>query len=126
MFYKLRSVTKVKITRSKFSAEMGRSCHNEHLCKMSKTYYLPIKKYGKVTVFNKYVKHQGQGQICWYPWKGLVTRSTHVTYQSPSTYHPNVVAKVKVLISKSNTQGQGHKVNNFGTYEKMLSQGTLM
>jgi hypothetical protein len=54
-FYTIRSVTKV--TRSKFlvemEIEMERSCHNEHLCKISKTNYLPIKKYSKVKVFNK-------------------------------------------------------------------------
>jgi hypothetical protein len=30
-----------------------------------------------------------------YPWKGLLTRNTHVKCQSPSTYHSKDIAKVK-------------------------------
>jgi hypothetical protein len=43
-------------------------------------------------------EHQGQLHYL-YPWIGLVTRNTHVKYQSPSTctYHSKVIAKVKVF-----------------------------
>jgi hypothetical protein len=72
------------------------------------------------------VELQDQGQICWYPQKGVVWRSTYVKYQSPSTKHSNITAKVKVLNNYINNQGQGHKVKKFGTHGKVLLQRTLM
>jgi hypothetical protein len=40
----------------------------------------------------------GRAYKCWYPWKGLVAMSTgtHLRYQSTSTYHSKVIAKVNV------------------------------
>ena len=47
--------------------------------------------------------------------KGLVTRNTHVQYESPITSGLKVMAKVKVFQKEVKFQGQGHKVKNYGT-----------
>ena len=58
---------------------------------------------------------RSQGQILWYHVKGLATRNTHVQYESPTTSGLKVMAKVKVFQKKVKLQGQGNKVNNYGT-----------
>ena len=40
----------------------------------------------------------------WYQWKGLVTRNTHVKYESPLTYHSKVMANVKVFADKQSNR----------------------
>ena len=40
---------------------------------------------------------KSQGETQWYPRKGLITRNTHVKYQSSSTHYSKVISKVKVL-----------------------------
>ena len=47
-------------------------------------------------------------------------------YQSPSTYHSKLMAKVKIFKKQVKCKGQGHKVKNFGNNRKGLSQGILM
>ena len=47
--------------------------------------------------------------------KGLVTRNTHVQYESPITCGKKVMAKVKVFQKYVKLQGQGHKVKNYST-----------
>ena len=47
--------------------------------------------------------------------KGLVTRNTHVQYESPISCGKKVMAKVKVYQKKIALQGQGHKVKSYGT-----------
>ena len=42
-------------------------------------------------------RSRSQGQKLWYHVKGLVTRNTHVKYQSPITSGKKVMAKVKVF-----------------------------
>jgi hypothetical protein len=37
---------------------------------------------------------------CWYPWKGHVTRNTHMKYESPITYHSKDMANVKVFADR--------------------------
>ena len=54
----------------------------------------------KVKVFHKWVKLQGQGhevKKLWYHVKGLVTRNTHVQFESPISSCLKVMAKVKVF-----------------------------
>ena len=60
------------------------------------------------------------------PKKGLITRDTHVKYQSSSTYCSKVICKVEVFKKWVKPQGQGHMVKNNGTHGKVLSQGILM
>ena len=70
------------------------------LIEITKPYHLPFKKYGKSYSFSKVgqsPRSRSQDKKLWYPWKGLVTRNTHVKYQSPITYHSKVMAKVKVF-----------------------------
>ena len=43
-----------------------------------------------------------QGQILWYHVKGLVTRNTHMQYESPISSGKKVMAKVKVFVHASN------------------------
>ena len=45
--------------------------------------------------------------------KGLVTRNTHVQYESPTTSGKKVMTKVKVF--QKRVKLQGHKVKNYGT-----------
>ena len=47
-------------------------------------------------------------------WKGLVTRNTHVKYESRTYYGSKVMAKVKVFIMEVKGQGEGHKVKLLG------------
>ena len=66
-------------------------------------------------MYHKWVKLQGQGKKLWYHLKGLVTRNTHVQYESPISSGLKVMAKIKVFQKKVKLQGQGHKVKNYGT-----------
>jgi hypothetical protein len=45
-------------------------------------------------------------------------------YESPINYHSKDMANVKVFEKCVKVQDQGHKVKNFGTNRKVLSQGT--
>ena len=65
-----------------------------------------------------------QGQKIKYLQKDLITRDIHVKYQSSSTHYSKVISKVKVF-KKWVKQGQGHRVKNNGTHQKVLSQGIL-
>ena len=58
--------------------------------------------------------------------KNLITRDTHVNYQSSSNPCSKVISKVKVFKKWDKLQGQGHRVKNNGTHRKVLSQGILM
>ena len=60
------------------------------------------------------------------PVKGLVTRNTHVQYESSISSGKKVMAKVKVFQKKVKLQGQGHEVTNYGTKCKVLLQGIHM
>ena len=51
---------------------------------------------------SKLVKYHGQKVE--YQQKDLITRNTHVKYQSSSTHYSNVISKIKVLISRSNSK----------------------
>ena len=55
----------------------------------------------------------------------LVTRNTHVKYQSSSTHCSKEISKVKVFKKWVILQGHGHKVKNNGTHRKVSSQGIL-
>ena len=48
-----------------------------------------------------------QGQKSRYRVKGLVTRNTHVQYESPISSGKKVMAKVKVFIHASNADADG-------------------
>ena len=61
------------------------------------------------------------------PRKGLITKNTHMKYQSSSTHCSKVISKVKFFKKWVKLEGQGHKVKkNNGTHGKVLSQGILM
>ena len=67
-------------------------------------------------------RSRSQGQKLWYRVKNLVTRNTLVQYESPISSCKKVMAKVKVFKKKVKLQGQDHKVKNYGTNRKVLSQ----
>ena len=75
-----------------------------------------------VNLKKKKVKYQSQKVE--YKQKGLITRITHVKYQSSSTHCSKVISEVK--ISKNWVKFQGHRDKNNGTHGKVLSQGILM
>ena len=62
---------------------------------------LTVQKLGpKVKVFLKVgqtLRSRSLGQKLWYDMKGLVTRNTHVKYESPASYGSLVMTKVKVF-----------------------------
>ena len=60
----------------------------------------------KVKVFQKKVKLQGQGQNLWYRVKGLVTRNTHMKYESSFINGLKVMAKVKVFVHAANADAE--------------------
>ena len=54
-------------------------------------------KMSKSKVFKKKAKElRSQGQNCWFPCQGLVTRNTHVKYHSSSSHCSKFISKVKV------------------------------
>ena len=53
---------------------------------------------------------RSRGQKLQYRVKGLVTRNTHVQYESSISSGEEVMAKVKVFQKQVKLQGQGHKV----------------
>ena len=57
-----------------------------------------------------------------YNGKGIVSRNTHVQYESPFTFGKKVLTKVKVFKEWVKLQGQGHEVKNYSTMWKDLSQ----
>jgi hypothetical protein len=65
---------KGKDTRSNLLVQTERICHYKNIKVLVHT----IQKIGQTP--------RSQGQISWYPRKALVTRNTHVKYQSTSTY----------------------------------------
>ena len=60
-------------------------------------------------------RSRSRGQKLRYHVKGLVTRNTHVQYESPIPSGKKVMAKVKVFQMYVKLQGQGHEVKNYGT-----------
>ena len=50
-------------------------------------------------------KSRSLGKKLWYNVKGLVTRNTHVQYESPISSGKKVMAKVKVFQKKVKLQG---------------------
>ena len=56
-------------------------------------------------------RSRSRGQTLWYHVEGIVTRNTHVQYESPITFVKKVIAKVKVFqkvgqTSRSRSRGQ--------------------
>ena len=100
-----------------------------HMCNMKALSLLVWKlwtrlKFSKV---GQTSRSRSQGQKLWYHVKGLVTRNTHVQYESPMISSGlKVMDKVKVFQKKVKLQGQGHKVKNYGTMWKVLLQGIHM
>ena len=47
-------------------------------------------------------RSRSRGQKLWYHVKGLVTRNTHLQYESSITFGKEVMAKVKVFVHASN------------------------
>ena len=80
------------------------SCHKENTSKKPKLSHSQLKSYEQSKSFPKVdqtlmslsVTFLSQGQKCWYPWKGLVTRNTPVKYQSSSSQCLQIINKVKV------------------------------
>ena len=58
---------------------------------------------------------RSQGHKLRYHVKGLLTRKTHVQYESPISSGKKVMAKVKVFQNYIKLQDQGHQVKNCGT-----------
>ena len=75
-------------------------------------------------------KSRCQGHKFWYWWKGLVTRNTHVKYETPACYGLKVIINVKAfkMHAKCHSKGQSKclKVKYFGNGGKVLSQGIPM
>ena len=55
-----------------------------------------------------------RGQKLWYQVKGLITRNTHLQYESYISPGKRVMAKVKVFKKKVKLQGQDQEVKNYG------------
>ena len=56
-------------------------------------------------------RSRSQGQKQWYPLKGLITRNTHVKYQSSRTHCSKVISKVKV--SERRTEWQNYRITEW-------------
>ena len=68
---------------------------------------------------------KSRGKKLWYHVKGLVTRNTHVQYESPISSGKKFMAKVKVFQNEVKLQGQ-FQVKIYGTMWKVLSQDIHM
>ena len=76
-----------------------RSCHNECTCAILKLYHFKVM--AKVKVFLKVGQTQrsrSRVQKLRYHVKCLVTRNTHMQYESPITSSKKVMTKVKVFV----------------------------
>ena len=67
-----------------------------HMCNM-KALSLLVWKFSKV---GQTSRSRSQGQKLWYPVKGIVTRNTHVQYESPISSGLKVMAKVSLSLRK--------------------------
>ena len=77
---------------------MEKSCHKEHTSNI-KALSLTVQKLWPMLKFFSNVDQRSRShdQNVWYQWKGLVTRNTHVKYESSTSYSANVMANVKVF-----------------------------
>ena len=71
-------------------------------------------------------RSRSQGQKYWYPWKGLVTGNTHVKYESPTTYHSKVKAKVKVFLTDGQTDRRTDGQTGFNVPALLRKRGTII
>ena len=87
------------------------------MCNMKALSLLVRKLWPRLSFFKigQTSRSRSRGQKLWYHVKGLVTRNTHVQYESPISSGKKVMAKVKVFQKEVKLQGQGHKVKNYGT-----------
>ena len=63
--------------------------------------------------FERYNSYKGK--VLWYHVKILVTRNTHVQYESPTASGLKIMTKVNFFQKKVKLQGEGHKVKNYCT-----------
>ena len=127
--FKSRSNFKVKVTRSKMFVPHERSCHKEYTCEKWKPYLYWFISYDQGLIFSKGGQtsmSRSQGKKLWHQVKGLVSRNTHVQYESHISSGLKEVAKVKAFQKLDKLQSQGHKVKNYGMMWKVLSQGIHM
>ena len=70
------------------------------MCNMKALTLMVRKLWPRLMLFKSrpYFQAKVQGQKLWYHVKGLVTRNTHVQYESPITSGKKVMAKVKVFV----------------------------
>ena len=78
---------------SKITVPSERSCYKEYICAIWKPPPLLVWKIWPRLIFSKVgqtSRSRSQGQKLWYHVKGLVTRNTHVQYESPTSSPPLV------------------------------------
>ena len=108
-FFKSRSNFKVKVTRSKIMVPYERSCHKEYIYAIWKLYHFWFESYGQGLSFSKVgqtSRSRSQGQKLWYHVKGLVTRNTHMQYESWITSGLKDMAKVKFFVPTTDADGR--------------------
>ena len=74
-----------------------------HTCYMKAPSLLDKKVMSKVKFFSKVgqkSRSRSRGKIFWYGEKGLVTRNTHVLYESLISFSSKVIAKVKFTLDR--------------------------
>ena len=77
----------------------GLVTRNMHMCNLKALSLLVRKLWPRLKFFKvgQSSRSRSRGQNLWYNVKGLVTRNTHVQYESPITSRKKVMAKVKVF-----------------------------
>ena len=111
-FSKSRPNCKVKVTRLNLMVPIERSCHLAKLVWNIKARALNVQKLLARIICSKsgpISKVKDTGSKYWHPRKGLVTRNTHVKYESSSTHFSKFISKVYLYI-------------NLGGHENLLSK----
>ena len=123
-FFKSRSNFKVNVTRSKLIVPRERCCHKEYTCAIWKPHLFWFESYGQGWSFSKVgqtSRSRSQGKKLWYHVKGVITRNTHVQYESHITSGLKVWPRLKFFLKVGQTSRSRSQGKNYGTRWKTLS-----
>ena len=104
-FSKLGRTSKSR-SRGKMIVPCERSCQKEYAFKIWKLYHFLFESKGQGYSFSKVgqtSRFRSKGKKLWYHLKGLVTKNTHMQYESSIAFGLKYIAKVKVFVHATDT-----------------------
>ena len=126
-FFESRSKVEVKVMKSKILVPKERSFHKEYTCEIWKPYLLVKKLWPRLSFFSKVGQNsrsRSQSQKFWCWQKGLVTRNTHVKFESPIPYGSKVMTKVKFFSKIGQKSRSRSRSPKFWYNRKVFPEGT--